>query len=102
MLRLALQVNWTEEKACFDTFLRELAYFYSLAPSPIADEADGAMVSASQAEERADEVAEREEVEKRQVQQVVWPTAKQYLVGQEGMLKRDVVQVTSLESLYRV
>lgn len=53
-------------------------------------------------EERAEEAAQREELEKRQVQHVVWPTAKQYLVAPEGMLKRDVVQVTSLESLYRV
>ena len=71
-------------------------------PSPLADEAEGATVSASQAEERAEEAQQKEEREKRQVQHVVWPTAKQYLVAPEGMLKKDVVQVTSLESLYRV
>ncbi len=104
LVRLALQVNWTEEKPCFETFLREVAYFYSLAPSPLADgaEAEGAPVSASQAEERAEEAAQRDERDKRQVQHVIWPTAKQYLVAPEGMLEKDVVQVTSLESLYRV
>lgn len=106
VLRLALQVDWEDEKRCFDSFLRELAYFYSLSPPPIV--ADEPSADGSQEEEedvlrrREEERREAEEATKRAIEHVVWPTAKQYFVAPEGMLKRDVVQVTSLEALYRV
>ncbi|KZV99557.1 hypothetical protein EXIGLDRAFT_738920 [Exidia glandulosa HHB12029] len=35
MMRLGPQVDWTNEQQCFETFLRELATFYSLAPPPL-------------------------------------------------------------------
>lgn len=107
LLRLALQVDWEDEKACFDTFLHELAFFYSLSPPPIVEH-DSTRNSQEEEdmgrgeEERERERKEAEEATKRCIEHVVWPTAKQYFVAPEGMLRKDVVQVTSLEALYRV
>lgn len=81
-------MDWTAEKPCFESFLRELAYFYIPGPAPLAV---------------ADVVKEEEEAkEKRAIQHVLFPAAKQYLLPPERLRKRDVVQVTSLESLYKV
>lgn len=87
LVRLGVQVDWEDEKACFDSFLRELAFFYVPGPTPTAV---------------PQEDAEKDAAEKRVIQHVIFPAAKQYLVPPERLLKRDFVQVTSLESLYRV
>ena len=34
MLRLACDVDWENEQACFKTFCRETAHFYSKLPQP--------------------------------------------------------------------
>ena len=80
LIRLGVHVNWEDEKSCFETFLRELAFFYTPTSSNGADEAGAT----------------------RQIQHVVFPAAKQYLLPPEALLKKDFVQVTSLESLYKV
>ena len=35
LLRLGANVDWENEKPCFASFLRELAFFYSPSPSPV-------------------------------------------------------------------
>lgn len=40
LMRLGPCVNWNEEKACFDSFLRELAAFYTVEQLPALDDAD--------------------------------------------------------------
>lgn len=87
LVRLGVQVDWEDEKACFDSFLRELAFFYIPGPTPSTVPSED---------------PEKDAAEKRVIQHVVFPAAKQYLVPPERLLKRDFVQVTSLESLYRV
>lgn len=82
-----MQVDWTAEKPCFESFLRELAYFYIPGPAPFAD---------------TEVTKEQEAAETRQIQHVIFPAAKQYLLPPSRLLKKDVVQVTSLESLYKV
>ncbi|KAL8279423.1 hypothetical protein RQP46_008235 [Phenoliferia psychrophenolica] len=83
LIRIGVHVDWTDEKNCFETFLRELAYFYA----PAAGEGEG---------------EEQDATTTRQIQHVVFPAAKQYLLPPETLLKKDFVQVTSLESLYKV
>lgn len=88
LLRLGVQVDWTTEKPCFESFLRELAYFYTPGPVPLVADSN-----------RSDEA---QATETRLVQHVVFPIAKQYLVPPASLLKKDVVLATSLESLFKV
>ncbi|BGO94970.1 hypothetical protein NBRC10512_003870 [Rhodotorula toruloides] len=88
LLRIGAHVDWEHEKPCFATFLRELAFFYSPAPSPTAP-----LTPPSQ-----DQV----DAQKRMIQHVLFPAAKQYLVPPERLLKKDIVLATSLEALFRV
>jgi DNA mismatch repair protein MLH1 len=88
LIRIGIQVDWTAEKPCFESFLRELAFFYIPGPAPFADDKELPK--------------EQEAVEMRQIQHVIFPAAKQYLLPPTRLLKKDVVQVTSLESLYKV
>ncbi|KAG7091897.1 hypothetical protein E1B28_008298 [Marasmius oreades] len=93
LMRLGPQVNWISELECFETFLRELAYFYI--PGPLAT--DGSV-----AKELSEEsVAEK--AEKWQIQHVLFPAMRRYLVAPKTLLDRDdVVQVADLPELYKV
>ncbi|BGP34824.1 DNA mismatch repair protein Mlh1 [Rhodotorula toruloides] len=88
LLRIGAHVDWEREKPCFATFLRELAFFYSPAPPPTAP-----LTTPSQ---------DQLEAQKRTIQHVLFPAAKQYLVPPERLLKKDIVLATSLEALFRV
>lgn len=93
LLRLGANVDWENEKPCFASFLRELAFFYSPSPSPVG----GAQPGSKPASEDPTEQALR-----RTIEHVLFPAAKQYLVAPAKLLERDVVLATSLEALYRV
>ncbi|OJT01730.1 DNA mismatch repair protein Mlh1 [Trametes pubescens] len=105
LMRLGPQVDWTDEQACFDTFLRELASFY--VPEPLLpDEARGAKPPAdmdvdADADARAAD-AQTEKATQWQVQHVLFPAMARYLVPPKSLLERDVVQVADLPDLYRV
>jgi DNA mismatch repair protein MLH1 len=93
------QVNWNSEQECFDTFLRELAYFYVPGPGPLAtpsspgQNAGGDYTNNAQQEEGS---------EKWQIEHVLFPAMKRYLTAPKSLLTRDVVQIASLPDLYRV
>ncbi|KAI0076514.1 DNA mismatch repair protein MutL [Panus rudis PR-1116 ss-1] len=94
LMRLGPQVDWTSEMECFETFLRELAFFY--VPEPLLpDESDDETTDAAIA--NADEEAARW-----QIQHAIFPAIAKYLVPPKSLLDRDVVQVASLPDLYRV
>ena len=40
MIRLATEVNWKNEKECFDSICRQLALFYSIKNKPFKKEID--------------------------------------------------------------
>lgn len=88
LIRIGIQVDWTAEKPCFESFLRELAFFYTPGSAPFVNDKELPK--------------EQEASETRQIQHVIFPAAKQYLLPPTRLLKKDVVQVTSLESLYKV
>lgn len=120
LVRLGVHVDWENEKRCFETFLRELGYFY--APSrleyigdhqnqdPDEDEERGEALASSQGassgnrnqQQKQQQLEPWEEEEKRQIEHVVFPAARQYLVPPETLLERDVVQLTTLENLFKV
>lgn len=87
LTRIGVHVDWTAEKACFETFLRELAYFYVPGPTPFAGG------------QRSDD---EQASETRSIQHVIFPAARQYLQPPTKLLKKDIVLATSLESLYKV
>lgn len=110
LLRLGPYVDWTDEKACFHTFLRELASWYTpeslpTSPAPKAaqpstietDERDPARIDE---EEDPDVVARRQHVN-RAVENILFPAFKARLVATRGLLEA-VVEVANLKGLYRV
>lgn len=101
LVRIGVYVNWKEEQACFESFLRELAYFYAPLPaSQVETWADESFTTEEDNTNGEDE-AKRSEV-KRMLEHVIFPAAKQYLVPPESLLEKDFTCVTSLENLYRV
>ncbi|KIL63542.1 hypothetical protein M378DRAFT_164437 [Amanita muscaria Koide BX008] len=84
LMRLGPQVEWESETECFDTFLRELAFFYG-AGSPLT-ESEEAQVKA----------------ERWQIQHVLFPAARRYLLGSKSLLDRDIILVANLPDLYKV
>jgi DNA mismatch repair protein MLH1 len=89
-LSVILQVNWTNETECFESFLRELAYFYI--PGPVSPSQEG-----PPSKDNAEANSERWQVE-----HVLFPTLRRYIAAPRSLLDRDVVQVASLPDLYRV
>jgi DNA mismatch repair protein MLH1 len=98
LLRLGPHINWTEEKPCFHTFLKELANFYvpeSLPPAPTVSDND-----AIHAKEDPEIVARRKHIN-RALENVLFPALKARLIATRGLLK-GVVEVANLKGLYRV
>ncbi|KAG6831060.1 hypothetical protein H0H92_012983 [Tricholoma furcatifolium] len=91
LMRLGPQVDWTTEMECFDSFLRELAYFYTPGETVIPSS-----LTASD-DEKAQEKAERW-----QIQHVLFPAMRRYLLAPKSLLDRDVVQAANLPDLYKV
>lgn len=98
LLRLGPHVDWSDERPCFHTFLRELASFYvpeMLPPTP------------GSAEEAAAEVIDEELRARRRhvrwaVEHVFFPAFKARLVATRSLMKGGVLEVANLKGLYRV
>jgi DNA mismatch repair protein MLH1 len=87
MLRLGPHVDWTNEKGCLQSFLRELASFYvpeALPPGP-SDE----------------EISNRRRELGMMIENVLFPAFRARLVATRRLLK-GVVEVANLKGLYRV
>ncbi len=85
-------MNWTAEKECFDSFLRELAYFYVPGPAPCFDPAAP----------KTEEQEAQDKAEQWQVQHILFPAMRRYLTAPKSLLERDVVQIADLPNLYKV
>lgn len=77
---------------CFDSFLRELAYFYVPGPLPLVTP-DALLSQEKQAQEKA---------EMWQIEHVLFPSMRKYLEAPKTLLDRDVVEVANLPDLYKV
>ena len=100
LLRLGPHVNWTEEKACFETFLRELAAFYvpeQLPTTPGNDED----VARDEIEVHEELRARRTHV-RRAVEHVLFPAFKARLVATKSLTQGTMLEVADLKGLYRV
>ncbi|KAI9725249.1 MAG: DNA mismatch repair protein [Chrysothrix sp. TS-e1954] len=121
LLRLGPHVNWTDERECFRTFLRELAAWYvpepqrqiakSAAPSRTdageAPDEDVEMLDSSTADDNEKNDEEEQEIATRRaelqhaIEHVLFPAVKARLVATKGLLK-GVVEIANLKGLYRV
>ncbi|VBB83941.1 Putative DNA mismatch repair protein Mlh1 [Podospora comata] len=112
LVRLGPCVNWTEEKACFESFLKELAGFYVPERLPLKkvakEEDDGTLDSADERKEDSKgEEEKRIDARRRNVkwalEHVLFPAFKARLVGTKGIMEAGgVVEVADLKGLYRV
>jgi DNA mismatch repair protein MLH1 len=103
LLRLGPHVDWMDEKACFNSFLRELASFYvpeALLPEP-SEGGDSGTASADGEEEVKSALEERRKHVHRAIENVLFPAFKARLVATTTLLK-GVVEVANLRGLYRV
>lgn len=106
LLRLGPYVNWTAEEACFRTFLRELAAFYTpeqLPPPPRpSTEDDSGNDAGSQPGHQEDEsITARRAQLSQMLEHVVFPSLRARLVATTNLLQ-GVVEVADLKGLYRV
>ena len=92
LLRLGPHVDWTDEKGCFQSFLRELASFYAPEALPPAPQ---------EGETEDEDVAERRRHVRRAVENVLFPAFKARLVATTSLLK-GTVEIANLKGLYRV
>ncbi|SPN98590.1 related to DNA mismatch repair protein [Cephalotrichum gorgonifer] len=97
LLRLGPAVNWREEKACFESFLRELAGFYAPEQLPALP---GDEESAKEEEIDARLRGRRRNV-RWAVENVLFPAFKARLVATGGLME-GVMEVADLKGLYRV
>lgn len=99
LLKLGPNVDWRNEKKCFEGFLRELAVFYVPEPLPAAeprgDEAAGD-------EETRKEVQARQEHVRWAVEHVLFPAFKARLVATKSLMDGAVLEAANLKGLYRV
>jgi DNA mismatch repair protein MLH1 len=96
LLRLGPYVNWTREKECFETFLRELADFYvpeQLPPSSGPED---------EGQDLDPEIKARREYVRKVVEEKVFPAFSARLVATKGLMKGGVLEVANLKGLYRV
>ncbi|KAL2260541.1 hypothetical protein VTK26DRAFT_5427 [Humicola hyalothermophila] len=118
LLRLGPHVNWTEEKPCFDSFLRELAAFYvpeqlpassvgtGTGPGPGDGEGpaagDGSDGGGDDEMDIDDEIKARRNHVRRAVEHVLFPAFKARLVATKSLMEGGILEVANLKGLYRV
>lgn len=85
LMRLGPQVDWSSERECFESFMRELAYFYSPASGVWSGDGIGQEKSAAW-----------------QTEHILFLALRKFLIAPRSLLDNDVVQVANLPDLYRV
>lgn len=82
LIRVATEVNWEEEKACFDSFARETAMFYSNVSS---------------------ETDENGKSWKWITEFVLYPAIKQYFIPSKQFTQNAaILEIANLPNLYKV
>lgn len=107
LLRLGPHVDWTKEKECFHSFLRELASWYTPERLPRhvpritdPDTEPGTSQAPAKPEDDPTITTRRAEIN-RALEHVLFPAVKSKLIATKGMT-RGVVEVADLKGLYRV
>ncbi|NXP72461.1 MLH1 protein, partial [Ramphastos sulfuratus] len=96
ILRLATEVNWDEEKECFESLSKELAMFYSIRKQYIIDEAN----PTSSQNEEADSGST---TWKWTVEHVLYKAFRTYLLPPKHFAEDgNILQLANLPDLYKV
>jgi DNA mismatch repair protein MLH1 len=101
LLQLGPHVNWTEEKACFETFLKELASFYVPEQLPASPGVEGGPSSEEETDVDDDIKARRSQV-RWALEHVLFPAFKARLVATKSLMQGGILEVADLKGLYRV
>ncbi|KAF4973522.1 hypothetical protein FZEAL_9305 [Fusarium zealandicum] len=96
LLRLGPAVDWSEEKACFETFVRELATFYVPEPLPALPGDPESL----REEDIPDDVRVRRQHVRHAVQHIFFPAFKARLVATRSLMEDGILEVASLKGLY--
>ncbi|OAA40758.1 DNA mismatch repair protein [Beauveria brongniartii RCEF 3172] len=111
LLRLGPHVDWSGERACFETFLRELATFYVPEQLPPPGPVPGQPVEEGAAQEEEEQQQQQQlhpELRRRRqhvrwaVEHIFFPAFKARLVATRSLMDGGVLEVASLKGLYRV
>lgn len=107
LLRLGPHVDWTDEGACFASFLGELASFYTPEALPPPPPPPGKEAAADDDAEADADMADEELRARRRhvhwaVEHVFFPAFKARLVATKSLMKGGVLEVANLKGLYRV
>ncbi|KAG0207602.1 DNA mismatch repair protein [Mortierella sp. GBA30] len=105
--RLGSEVDWTAEKACFQTVSRELAIFYSTQPErvqdPFSEEDDY-----DHNRTMEDDTKSPQEIQdahfQRMVSTLIFPAFKRHFIPPKTLIERSgmVLQVAQVKDLYKV
>ncbi|KAF4432073.1 DNA mismatch repair protein MLH1 [Fusarium austroafricanum] len=98
LLRLGPSVDWTEEKACFDSFLRELASFYAPEQLPTLPGDPESL----REEDISNALRARRQHVRHAVEHIFFPAFKARLVATKSLMEDGVLEVANLKGLYRV
>ncbi|KAL8936036.1 MAG: hypothetical protein Q9211_004387 [Gyalolechia sp. 1 TL-2023] len=102
LMRLGPCVDWTEEKACFHTFLKELADFYTpqQMPKPTEETERGQPVETEAENDTLRGTSSHDDMA-HALEHVLFPALKSKLIATRGLLN-GVVEVGNLKGLYKV
>ncbi|KAH0597374.1 hypothetical protein MHUMG1_04752 [Metarhizium humberi] len=98
LLRLGPNVNWNDEKECFDSFTRELATFYVPEQLPTPPAPGGG----EEEEKIPEEMKTRRQHVRWAVEHIFFPAFKTKLVATKALMDGGILEVASLKGLYKV
>ena len=102
LLRLGPFVDWTDERKCFESFLRELASFYVPEKLPPKAREYASAGLGAKVEAQYEEMMEKRSAEMvRVLEHVLFPAFRSRIVATSALLK-GTVEVANLKGLYRV
>lgn len=109
------KVNWDDEKECFDSILRELAFFCSPRPfaeppsapdGPNESSGSGGLGGSSGPSGQIPDVSARtaEEIAHQawQLEHVLFPSFRRYTAWPKDLLGTEIRQVANLPDLFRI
>ncbi|KAF9339200.1 DNA mismatch repair protein [Linnemannia elongata] len=106
--RLGSEIDWTSEKACFQTLARELAIFYSTQPERVEDPVEDEKSQGESSGEADHDKKTPQEVQdahfQHMVSSLIFPAFKKHFIPPKTLIEKSgmVVQVAQVKDLYKV